>query len=510
MPKLDSVPGATRPNVVFLLADDQGAWAMRCAGNGDIRTPNLDRLAASGIRFENFLCVSPVCSPARASLLTGRIPSRHGVHDWIQHGNVNPAELPEAMRSHGAFGAEGRTIKYLAGQRAYTEVLAENGYICGLSGKWHLGDSLRPQKGFSHWFTIARGGCDYFHPDIVRDGQVQFESTYITDLITEDALAFLTEREGRADPFYLSVHYTAPHSPWDREQHPTDLFDSYAGCAFEATPDLPLHPRQVHSCPHGTGQRRRDLLRGYYAAITAMDAGIGQILDCLEAMGLRENTLVFFTSDNGMNLGHHGIWGKGNGTFPLNMFDTSVKVPAIASQPGRIAEGIVSEALLSHYDFAPTLLDFLGLPTMADPALPGRSFAPLLRGEPFDEAERVVVFDEYGPTRMIRTREWKYVHRYPYGPHELYHLRRDPGELCNLLESGEPGPIINELRTELEVWFRQYADPALDGVHEAVYGSGQLDRAGIQGTGGPAFCGPHRYARGGHAGQFGLIPPAAP
>src|SRR5512138_2502227 len=131
-----------KPNIVLFLTDDQGFWALGCAGNPEIITPNLDRLASGGIRFDNFFCASPVCSPARASLLTGRMPSAHGVLDWIRLGNlVSPPELPVFAGDHCA-------IEYLQGMRAYTETLSEAGYRCGLSGKWHLGDSLNPQKGF--------------------------------------------------------------------------------------------------------------------------------------------------------------------------------------------------------------------------------------------------------------------------------------------------------------------------------------------------------------------------
>ncbi|MHC4982715.1 MAG: sulfatase-like hydrolase/transferase, partial [Planctomycetota bacterium] len=121
------------PNVLFILTDDQGPWALRCAGNEDIRTPNLDRLAAEGMRFENFFCTSPVCSPARASIFTGRIPSQHGVHDWIR--DKQEWYLPGRDRS-------GRPAAYLEALTCYTDILAANGYVCGFSGKWHLGDSL--------------------------------------------------------------------------------------------------------------------------------------------------------------------------------------------------------------------------------------------------------------------------------------------------------------------------------------------------------------------------------
>jgi choline-sulfatase len=125
-----------RPNIIFVLTDDQGAWALGCAGNPEVQTPRIDALARQGIRFDDFFCTSPVCSPARASLLTGRMPSAHGVHDWIRRGNlVSPKGLP-------VFAGDDCVIEYLRGMRAYTETLAEAGYRCGISGKWHMGDSL--------------------------------------------------------------------------------------------------------------------------------------------------------------------------------------------------------------------------------------------------------------------------------------------------------------------------------------------------------------------------------
>ena len=464
---------ASRPNVIAVLTDDQGCWAMGCAGNGELRTPNLDRLASTGIRFENFFCTSPVCSPARASLLTGRIPSQHGVHDWIRGGNID-SETDEA-------------IEYLAGQPAYTDVLAAAGYRCGLSGKWHMGHSARPQKSFAHWFAHARGGGPYYNAPMIRDGKLYEEPQYVTDAITDDALGYLDESAAAGAPFYLGVHYTAPHSPWSRENHPAELFDSYGDCPFESCPDEPMHPWQINSAPYGTGEKRREILQGYFAAVTAMDSGVGRMLDRIELLGLRENTLVFFCSDNGMNMGHHGVYGKGNGTFPLNMYDTSVKVPAIISRPGHVGEGVVDEHLLSQYDFLPTLLDYVGLDNPAAERLPGRSFAPLLRGEPFEQHRDVVVFDEYGPVRMIRSREWKYVHRYPYGPHELYDLARDRDERNNLIDDPARRPVVEEMKGRLESWFVRYVDPMLDGTKEQVYGKGQLALAGPAGKGRKAF-----------------------
>ena len=467
-----------KPNIVFILTDDQGYWALGCYGNSEIRTPNLDTLATAGTRFENFFCTSPVCSPARASLLTGRIPSQNGVHDWIRMGNMGKD-----------------AIEYLEGQIGYSDILARNGYTCGISGKWHLGNSEVPQKSFSHWYVHQRGASPFYNAPMIRDGKAVNDPGYITDLITDDAINFIEEQSERNNPFYISVHYTAPHSPWI-DNHPKDIVESYDDCAFDSCPQEPKHPWSPPRLGYiGAPDKWEDMdvrenLKCYYASVTAMDTNIGRIIKRIDEMGLRESTLFCFLSDNGFNCGHHGIWGKGNGTLPINMYDTSVKVPAIMSQPGRIIQNSVCEDLVSGYDFMPTLLDYLDIDNPVGPGLPGKSFAPALYGKPSVKNEGIVVFDEYGPVRMIRTKEWKYVHRYQFGPHELYDLKNDPQERYNLVEYSHNSSVVRELRAQLEEWFCRYVDPAVDGVREPVTGKGQISRVGLKGKGEPAF---HRH-----------------
>ena len=472
-----------KPNIVFILTDDQGAWALGCAGNSEIRTPNLDRLAATGTRFGNYFCTCPVSSPARATILTGSIPSQHGVHDFIR---IRQGQNPLLGKGNG------KAIEYLRGQTAYTDVLHEHGYNCGIVGKWHVGDECHPQKSFSFWRVSALGNGAYFRTPVVREDrpEPEWDTRYFTHVITDGALEFLEQFADRPEPFYLSCHYTAPHSPWQRRHHPEDTYDRYCDqCPFESVPDVPLNPTQMQrQWLEPNAANRRELLSGYYAAVEEMDKGVGQILDWLEQHGKREDTLVFFTSDNGMNMGHHGIYGKGNGTSPLNMFDTSVKVPAIASRPGAVPEGELRDELLSHYDIFPTLLDYVDAEApAAERERPGRSFAPLLRGENIAGPERVVVFHEYGLVRMIRSRRWKYVHRHPFGPHELYDLETDPGEASNLIDCPEHSDRVIRLESELDDWFSRYADPRRDGLHEAVAGTGQVNLAGADAQGHPRF-----------------------
>lgn len=503
---------ADRKNVLFILTDDQGAWAMGCAGNHELKTPNLDRLAARGMRFENLYCASPVCSPARASLLTGKIPSQHGVHDWLARGQITADCLSDELKA--AFALDDTPFKYrwpknqldgdvgvryLDGHRTFTGVLAENGYECGLSGKWHIGAADEPQAGFSFWSTCAIGGADYINAVVLKEGRMEMISgEYITDYITDRALDFLDARETER-PFCLCVNYTAPHSPWGRECHPAKYIDMYDDCPFESIPDLPPHPwvegadvsfEEWKKRPHPGvrflyanyapiretwQQYRRESLRGYFAAVSAMDEAVGRLLDRLERDGLAEDTLIVFTSDNGSNMGHHGIFGKGNGTYPVNMYETSTRVPGIFSCPGVIPEGVVAHAKVSHYDIFQTVLDFVGVPFESTPDMPGHSFAHLLRGESDPDGDGdVFVLDEYGATRMITDRRWKLILREPDGPHELYDLENDPDEYVNRYSDPACRQTVEAMTARLHAWFDRYVDPALDGSREDVRGHGQL------------------------------------
>ena len=202
------------------------------------------------MRFTDFFCASPVCSPARASILTGRIPSQHGVHDWLHEGN-----------------AEGDGIEYLEGLTALTDHLSAAGYRCGISGKWHLGDSVHPQKSFDDWYVHERGGGPYYKAPMYRDGQAIEVADYITDNITDNALDWLDDYAETETPFYLSVHYTAPHSPWAANQHPDEYLDLYADCPFESVPTScrtrasQAWPRPAARRPHARPDSPRLLCR---------------------------------------------------------------------------------------------------------------------------------------------------------------------------------------------------------------------------------------------------------
>lgn len=274
-----------RPNLLVIVSDDQGPWALGCAGNDELQTPTLDQLAEEGMRLDRFFCASPVCSPARASLLTGRMPSAHGVHDWIRG---------------EAYGVvDERDIDYLEGLTTTPEVLADSGWTCGYSGKWHLGTGREPAAGVGFWYAHRTGDGPYVGAPVWRES----EPRHLTEAITEEALSFLDGPGAAGEPFYLAVNYTAPHSPWVG-QHPQRWLDLYADCDFVSCPQEPPHPWFSWE-PGPVAEAMRDprpSLQGYFASISAMDAGVAQLLARLDAGGLRESTIVVFTSDNGVQL----------------------------------------------------------------------------------------------------------------------------------------------------------------------------------------------------------------
>lgn len=473
-----------KPNIVFILSDDHGQWAMGAYGNKDIITPNLDKLAENGVRFDNCFCASPVCSPARASLLTGKMPSAHGVHDWINGGNLSRDEIESVMvdkslskeqkqskinRLITVCKHENEKIEYIKEFKTYTEILSENGYTCALSGKWHLGSVTTKQAGFKVWQPVARGGTPYMYPEVIEGDQLVIKNEFVTDYITNNALDFLDKHQDDT-PFYLGIHYTCPHDPWGEEDQKPRIWDMYKDHKFPEHDDFYVHPQICRGNPKAHNSEGAKLLkRGYYSAITSMDESIGQVIDKLEEKGLAENTIVIYCSDNGMNLGQHGVWGKGNGTFPLNFYEESIKIPFILHNPLTGKRGVNTE-LISQCDFYPSLLSMCGIKTNLDDSFPGIDFTSEKRTE-----DNIVIHDEYGPNRMIRSERYKYINRYPHGPNALYDLKLDPDERINLISDAKYQKVATEMKQKLETWFTKYSDPQLSAIASGCVGLGQIN-----------------------------------
>lgn len=442
---------ASRPNILLFLSDDHGAWATGCYGNREVRSPILDRLAAEGTRFANAFTPSPVCSPARACLLTGRTPSQVGIHDWIQE--VEPA-----------FGDR----DWLRDETTLAEILAGAGYHCGLSGKWHLGRSHVTPRGYAWYFGLPRWQGTHIeeYTYVFNDRPLPLAGNK-TGFITDYALRFLAEAPPDR-PFFLQVGYIATHSPYAGQE--PDLVALYDRATFGDIPPYRPHPwHRNEGFPQGEAYTAEDCLsryRSYYAAVTDIDRNVGRILDALREGGRLEDTLVIYTSDHGLSLGHHGFWGKGNSTRPLNMAETSLRVPLLVRWPAVVAGGQVIEHCVDHYDTFRAICDWAGVERHLDQGqehYPGRSYRALAGGD--DLADwRESRFGEYGDLRMVRTPEYKLVQRYPAGPDELFDLRRDRGETVNLAGRPEQAATEGALRAELARFYARYEDPAARGL----------------------------------------------
>ncbi len=422
------------------MTDDHGAWAQGAAGCADIRTPALDRLAAGGVRFTNAFAATPVCSPSRMTYLTGRMPSTHGVQDYLR-----PADT---------FGPRSR--RWLDGHPTFTEILAKSGYTLGMCGKWHMGHDDQPQAGFSYWATIPGGGGTYRDPEIVRNGARVKTQGYKTDVVTDCALEFLDQSRGK--PFFLYLPHYAPHTPYDHqpEEHRELYYRNGGGACF---PDEEPHPWANRDLRQHMGNTQSRI--AYAALVTGLDASLARVEKKLEELGVRENTLIVFTADQGWNAGHHGFWGKGNGTWPFNMYEESIRVPMIWNHPARLRGGRTERALVASYDFFPTILDYLGIAAPPDARRPGRSYAGFLAGDPPKWRERWLFF-EYCFVRAIRTDRWKFIERGGGFPSEFFDLDRDPGESQDLFHSNSHRGRREELRADLGKFFDRIGAPPID------------------------------------------------
>lgn len=435
---------ADRPNILLIMTDNQGDWTLGCYGNPEIRTPHIDRLAAEGIRFTRCFSSNAVCSPTRATWLTGLLPSQHGVHCYLgEAAQVGPAAV--------------NTIEEF---RSLPEILSESGYTCGLVGKWHLGGNLRPQEGFQYWVTMPHGHTTTFYgAKVIENGEIRSEPGYLTDFWTEHAIRFLDEVKDRR--FFLFLAYNGPyglaptHGQPAKNRHAAD----YAEQPMLSFPREPVHPwlRAMRNYIGNPVPMRR-----YAAEISGIDDGVGRVMRALKERGLEEKTLVVFTADQGLCGGHHGMWGMGDHSRPQHTFDETCHVPLIYRHPPAIPPGRSADLMVSNYDFYSTLLHYIGLADRipAAPQSPGRDYSALLKGREIDWEN--VIYYEFEDARMIRTADWKYTRRFPAGPDELYDLRQDPGEKSNLAGKPDFAERQEDLARRLDAFFNRYADPKYD------------------------------------------------
>ena len=432
------------PNILLFITDDHGQWASGPYGNHEVSTPNLDSLAGSGVVVENAFTTTPVCSPARASLLTGLTPSQHGIHDYIA----------------AAFDRE----RWLATEQTLPLLLQKAGYRTGLAGKWHIGNEDVPAPGFDFWFSV---GSDYplLHDgarDFCNQGRMERIRGYTDDIVAEQAARFVRATDER--PFFLLVGLTATHSPW--RGHPERLASLYRDASFCDIPTGESYPFGEQALESLSVDRRheREAQAQYYAAVSHVDEIVGQLLETVDEAGKLNNTLVVYTSDHGLNCGHHGLWGKGNATLPLNMLEEAIRVPLQLSWPGVLPAGMRRVEMVDHLDLFQTLVSvgIADLPAKTDYA--GTSMLPLLLEPEVDCNWRQVQFGEYGTVRMARSGRYKLIRRHPNGPHELFDLEADPRETRNLIDSPSHLAVISELSGLMETHFRRYSRPDKSGT----------------------------------------------
>ncbi len=455
-----------RPNVVFILTDDQRADALSCMGHPHLKTPNIDRLAEEGVLFKNHFCTTSLCSPSRASILGGLYAHAHGV---VNNFTDYPRDLPTFPRQ-----------------------LQSEGYTTAYIGKWHMGeddDSKRP--GFDH-FVTHRGQGKYFDTEFrTNDGEREVVPGYYTTVVTDMAIDWMEGQEESEKPFLLMLGHKAPHSFYFPEKKYETAFDHvripYPETAFQLD-DKPKWITQRLGTWHGiygplfdwrkefpdssaSGMLHfENMVRAYWGTLLSVDDSVGRIYDYLYRTGELDNTLFIFTSDNGLLEGEHGMVDKRTG------HDPSLRIPLVVRYPELVSPKmpkVIEEQTLT-LDFAASILEICGAAPL--PKTQGRSWKKLIsEGDPdwrtswYYEYNYEVQFPYTPNVRALRTDEWKYI-RYPHGDGspdkhmaELYNLKKDPDETKNLINEDRYQSLVVELREELDTRIKE-ANPDAEDV----------------------------------------------
>lgn len=442
-----------RPNVLFVFSDQQHAGTVSAypgpALPTPVRTPAIDRLAAQGCRFDNAVSLYPVCSPYRGMLMSGLYPLRNGVV-----GNDTPLsnDLP-------TFG----------------RLFRDAGYRTGYIGKWHL-ESTRAgfvpperRQGFDHFWAVHSCNHDHFDSPYYRDDPAKelTHAGYEPDSQVGLAMDFIRDSARSESPFCLAISFGPPHNPYKAPQRYESRFQPEADISLSPnvqehglvdemlqTDTRPMSERQRRSRARkreqieDDGRLRAEILRGYYGACEALDAGMGRLLDLLDELEIADDTIVVYTSDHGDMQGAHGLSFKG----PF-MYEELLNIPMTIAWPRGFEGGRKTDVLASQVDVLPTLLDLAGI--AAPDGMDGVSLREELAG---GTIEREEMFAEYhskqqwaNPIRSVRTEQWK-LNQYLDGGRELYDLANDPGEKVNLAGSPDHAEIESEMYARLDRW----------------------------------------------------------
>jgi arylsulfatase A len=423
-----------RPNIVMIVSDDQGYRDLGCFGGEQIKTPNLDRIAAEGARLTNFYVAWPACTPSRGSLLTGRYPQRNGLYDMIRNDVTDHGVLLDeheyAVSPEMTLGLDTREV-------TIARVLADAGYATGCVGKWDSGRARRflpLQRGFGSFYGFANTGIDYWTherygvPSMFRGNDRVEEPGYVTDLFRREAVRFLREHAG--GPFFLYVPFNAPHAPSNLEK---------------TGPQAPEETLREHY----PGRDPKNSRVRYMGCVTRMDEAIGEILATLDELGLARKTLVLFFSDNG------GGGPADNGPLrgaKAQMFEGGLRVPFLARWPGQIPAGTTRGDFLTALEVFPTLAAVAGAKRPAGVVLDGYDMMPALRGGP--PLPRETMFWERRRDRAARIGRYKWVDSAKGGG--LFDLATDLGESRDL--SDEKPEILADAKRRFAAWKREMSE----------------------------------------------------
>ncbi|QQS46558.1 MAG: sulfatase-like hydrolase/transferase [Acidobacteriota bacterium] len=432
-------------NIVSIVTDDQAIWSIGAYGAREAVTPNMDRLAREGARFNNAFVTTPVCSPSRVAFLTGLYGTQAGITDYL-----TPDE-----------GASGMGLP--ASALTWPGVLQQNGYRTALFGKYHLGTQAEfhpTRRGFHYFMGSQQGSFAPVNPRLEVNGRVTEVKGAGSDIVMDDALRWIEANKDR--PFAALIHFREPHLPYtpmpEEDTRPFKNLDP-------TIPDVKgLDREQV-----------KQFYRDYYASVHAVDRNLGRLLAALERLNLDRRTIVIFQSDHGYNIGHHGIHSKGNGYVIAggvngpkrpNMWDTSLRIPLLIRWPGVLQGGTEIDETVLNLDMFPSVLGMLKIKAPPDYRHNGKDFSPLLFGLR-DANWRTEIFGQYdlhnaglAYMRMLRTTEWKLVRHYRANElDELYDLKNDPGELRNLYKNPGYRDVRERLQQRLDERMKVINDP---------------------------------------------------
>jgi arylsulfatase A-like enzyme len=460
--------GDSRPNMLFIMSDDHASHAMSCYGSRINRTPHLDRIAEGGMRYDNCFCTNSICTPSRATILAGTYNHVNG---------VTTLSTPMDNRL-----------------QTYPKLLRASGYQTAMIGKWHLGQGPEHEPtGFDFWRVLPGQGL-YHDPEMIdAQGRRVFKG-YVTDLITDMSLEWLSNRD-RDRPFCLMCHHKAPHRRWEPDAKHLSMYDGVdipepetfdddyshrasAAAAAEMRIERDLSPEDLKApVPEGLtpaeekSWKYQRYIKDYLRVVASIDDNVGRLLDYLDEEGLTENTMVIYTSDQGFFLGDHGWYDK------RFMYEESLRMPFIVRYPREVQPGTVNEDMILNVDFGPLFLDLAGIDVPED--WQGRSFRPLLQGQtPADWRTSLYyrywmhkahhnVYAHYG----VRTLHFKLIYYYSdalgqlgaidetYDPEwELFDLDKDPFELNNVVDDPAYADTVQALKDELHRLQREVGD----------------------------------------------------